>query len=77
MANEVANYPLFLKPQDIQDATQFGKTTVYELIKEMEKVPGIVYRHSESKGIRIHRDKFFNWFASRSGMHVPEELQHA
>lgn len=71
--NEVATvpfgeYPLYLKPTDIQDATQYSKPVVYQMIREMEKIPGIVYRQKSGRGVRVDRDKFFNWFAEHYGM---------
>jgi hypothetical protein len=65
--NPFEAFPLYLKVKDVMDATQYGKSTVYELIKEAEKTPGIVHRNG-GNGIRIHRDNFFKWYMEKSGM---------
>lgn len=63
--NHVDAYPLYLTMNDIMDATQYGKTTVYQIIHELEdQVPKAVIRRPGQKGIRVHRDIFFQWFAS-------------
>lgn len=44
------------------DATQYGQTFVYELIRRIEvQKPGSVIR-GRRKGTRVHRDTFFKWF---------------
>lgn len=76
MSNPLGAYPLYLKITDVMDATQYCRTSVYTLLKEAEKTPGIVIRRGE-KGVRIHRDNFFRWYLQRNEMTIPEELQHA
>jgi hypothetical protein len=57
-------YPLLLRSKDIIDATQYSRTNVHLLINKIEKqVQGAVFR-SGKRGIRVHRDKFFEWFTS-------------
>ena len=75
--NPVEQFPPFIKPTDIRDATQYSMPVVYQLIREMEVVPGIVYRRESGRGIRVNRDKFFRWFMEREGMDVPEGLRGA
>lgn len=84
MSNPVEAYPMYIKPQHIMEATQYGKTTTYELIHEMEvyqeqhKIePRLVNRRPGGKGIRIHRDGFFRYFAGRENISLPEELKQA
>lgn len=60
-------FPLYLKVADIVEATQYHRSHVYVLIKELESVPGAVIRRGK-KGIRIDRDKFFAWYTNREGM---------
>lgn len=69
--NQFEAFPLFLKISDVIDATQYKKSTVYVLIKEAEKTPGIVYRNG-GNGIRLHRDNFFRWYMQKSGMSMTE-----
>lgn len=77
MDNPFANYKPYMLPQDIMDATQYGQTYVYELIKRIEaEIPGSVIR-GRRKGTRIHRDTFFPWFIKSQGMTAPKELQRA
>lgn len=77
MTNPFEAFPLYLTPRDIMDATQYSKPVVYQMIKEMEKFPGMVVRRPSARGIRIHRDKFFPWFMERENMTVPEGLKGA
>ncbi|MBB6694416.1 hypothetical protein H7B90_23750 [Cohnella xylanilytica] len=76
MANPVGAFPPFLKITDIMDATQYCRKSVYNILKEAEKTPGIVIRRGE-KGVRVHRDNFFRWFLMRNNMTVPDELKGA
>jgi hypothetical protein len=76
MSNPFDAFPPYLKVRDVMDATQYCRASVYQLVKEAEKTPGIVYRRGE-RGIRIHRDNFFKWYMERSGITPPPELQHA
>lgn len=62
LTNPFESYKPYLKPQDIMDATQYGQTFVYELIRRIEvQKPGSVIR-GRRKGTRVHRDTFFKWF---------------
>jgi hypothetical protein len=68
MDNPFGSYPRYLKAQDIMEATQYGMTHTYELIKRIEKeIPGSVIR-GVRKGTRVDRDSFFPWFVKREGM---------
>lgn len=70
MTNPFASYPTYLKAQDIMEATQYGMTHTYELIRRIEKeVPGSVIR-GVRKGTRVHRDSFFPWFTRTMGMNT-------
>lgn len=62
-------FPLYLKVSDIVDATQYHRSHVYVLIKELESknIPGAVIRRGK-KGIRVDRDKFFAWYTKREGI---------
>jgi hypothetical protein len=72
--NQLSAFPLYLLVSDVMDMTQYSRSVVYALLKEAEKqTPGIVIRRGQ-KGIRIHRDNFFKWYMSRSGMTPLEEV---
>lgn len=78
MENPVGKYAEYLKPCDIQEATQYSTPVIYQMIREMELIPGLVVRRKSGRGIRVHRDKFFLWFATRENMkHIPEYLKNA
>jgi hypothetical protein len=84
MKNPVEAYPEWLKWTDIKDATSYSKTTVYDLIKEMEdyqrsnQLPEkLVHRTRRGRGIKINRDGFFRWYATREHMTIPEGLRDA
>ena len=84
MSNPVEAFPLYMKPQHIMEATQYGKTTTYQLIHEMEVYqeqhniqPKLVNRRPGGKGIRIHRDGFFRYFSNLHNITLPEEMRGA
>jgi hypothetical protein len=65
--NQFEAFPLYLKIEDVMDATQYSRSVVYRLVKEAGTQPGIVIRRGQ-KGIRIHRDNFFAWYMNREGI---------
>jgi len=65
-----------MRISDVMEATQYCRSSVYTLLKEAERTPGVVIRQGE-KGVRVHRDNFFRWFLMKNNMSVPEGLKGA
>lgn len=77
MESPFAAFPPYLRIKDVMDATQFSRSSIWMLLKEAEKTPGIVYRRGE-KTVRIARDPFFEWFASHQNMpHTKEHIRRS
>lgn len=47
----------FIKPLELKEQLQIGKTRLYELLKKPEMQDAII--KTGEKGIRVDRDKFF------------------
>lgn len=47
----------FVKPLELKEQLQLGKTRIYELLRKPEMQKAII--RTGEKGIRVDRDKFF------------------
>ena len=48
---------IFIKPIELKEQLQIGKTRIYELLKRPEMKGAVI--KTGKKGIRVDRDKFF------------------